>query len=210
MQVTLCKEPFEYIIIDNTYTEEELKLIFLELDFWSISNNLMGPEHTGTAKWNDGSSKKKNKGVFLDGVYRDRKQSNVLKLNRKIYQIQLDQPSVILNFLKDSNHDTTLISYYENESNYKSHKDSSLLTAVTYLYKQPKLFDGGNLILTDYGYQFEPWFNRTYIIPGVVEHEVTEVTMKSENCGKGLGRYCISNFIHRDRPEIREQILNPV
>jgi hypothetical protein len=50
LQATLCREPFEYIIIDNTYTDEELKLIFLELDFWAVSGNLMGPEHTGTAK----------------------------------------------------------------------------------------------------------------------------------------------------------------
>lgn len=198
MQVTLCKEPFEYIIIDNTYTEEELKLIFLELDFWTLSKNLMSPEHTGTARWNDGTIKKKNVGVFLDDVYVDRKHSNILSLNRKIYEIKIDQPSVVLNYLKESNRDTTLISYYENEAHYKSHKDASTLTAVTYLYKQPKVFEGGNLILTDYGYQFEPWFNRTYIIPGVVEHEVTEVLMKADDCGKGLGRYCISNFIHKD------------
>lgn len=210
MQVTLCKEPFEYIIIDETYTEEELKLIFLELDFWSMSKHLMGPENTGTARWNDGTPKKKNKGVFLDKAYNDRNYSNILNLNRKIFNIKLNAPSVIFNFLKESNHDTTLVSYYENESHYKSHKDASILTAVTYLYKQPKLFEGGNLVLTDYGYQFEPWFNRTYIMPGVVEHEVTEVTMKQEDCGKGLGRYCISNFIHKDRPEIREQISNPV
>lgn len=210
MQITLCKEPFEYIIIDETYTEEELKLIFLELDFWSISKNLMNPEHTGTAHWNDGTPKKKNKGVFLDSAYANRNCSNILKLNRKIYQIQLDQPSIVLNFLKESNHDTTLISYYENSDHYNSHKDSSILTAVTYLYKKPKLFEGGDLILSDYGIAFEPWFNRTYIIPGVVEHEATEVTMKTENCEKGLGRYCISNFIHRDRPELREQISNPV
>jgi hypothetical protein len=210
VQVTLCKEPFEYIIIDNTYTEEELKLIFLELDYWTLSNYLMDPKDTGTARWNDGTSKKVNKGIFLDDVYRNRKHSNILNLNRKIYQIQLDQPSVILNFVKESNRDTTLVSYYENETRYNSHQDASILTAVTYLYKQPKAFEGGDLVLTNYGIAFEPWFNRTYIIPGVVEHEVTKVTMKSEDCGKGLGRYCISNFIHRDRPEIREQISNPV
>lgn len=204
MQVTLCKEPFEYIIIDNTYTEEELKLIFLELDFWSLSNNLMGPEHTGTATWGDGTPKKKNKGVFLDDVYINRNHSNILKLNRKIYNIQVNEPSVVLNFLKDSNYDTTLVSYYENEMHYKSHRDASVITAITYLYKEPKLFKGGDLVLTDYGIAFEPWFNRTYIMFGIVEHEVTEVTMKQEDCGKGLGRYCISNFIHRDRPELRE------
>jgi len=203
LKITLCKEPFEYIIIDDTYTAEELKLIFLELEFWTISGHLMGPEETGTAKWEDGSPKKSNKGIFLDGAYTNRNYSNILKFNRKIYNLEINQPSVINNFLKSSNYDTTLISYYENGSSYKSHKDESVLTTVTYLYKQPKAFEGGNLVLTDYGYQFEPWFNRTYILPGVIEHEVTEVLMKSEDCEKGLGRYCISNFIHRDRLEIR-------
>ena len=201
MQVTLCREPFEYIIIDDTYTEEERRLIFLELDFWALSGNLMGPAHTGTAKWEDGKPKKRNTGIFLDGAYRERNYSNVLKFNRKIFGIQLDKPSTILNYLRESNSDDTLVSYYENESHYKSHKDHSVLTAVTYLYKQPKAFEGGDLVLTEYGYAFEPWFNRTYIMPGVVEHEVTEVTMKPEDCGKGLGRYCISNFIHKQARE---------
>ena len=198
MQVTLCKEPFEYIIIDETYTEEELKLIFLELDFWTLSKNMKGPDFTGTARWEDGTPKKKNEGVFLDEVYTDRNYSSILKLNRKIYQITLEQPSIILNFLKTADYDTTLVSYYENQAQYKSHKDTSIITAMTYLYKQPKVFEGGNLILTEYGYQFEPWFNRTYIMPGIAEHEVTEIKMKQEDCGKGLGRYCISNFICRD------------
>lgn len=158
----------------------------------------MGPEHTGTAKFENGTAKKKNTGVFLDDVYTNRNFSNILKFNRKIYDVKLTEPSVVLNFLQTSNHDTTLISYYENESHYKSHKDQSILTAVTYLHKEPKVFDGGDLVLTDYGIAFEPWFNRTYIIPGVVEHEVTEVKMNSEDCGKGLGRYCISNFIHKN------------
>ena len=158
----------------------------------------MGPEHTGTAKGHDGSIKKNNKGMFLDDVYSNRAYSNVLKFNRKIYEIKLNEPSIILNLLCNSNKDNTLVSYYENETHYKSHQDNSVLTAMTYLYKQPKVFKGGNLILPEYGYQFEPWFNRTYIIPGVVEHEVTEVIMNVNDCGKGLGRYCISNFIHKD------------
>lgn len=198
MQITLCKEPFEYIIIDDTYTEEELKLIFLELNFWSDSNKLMDPEHTASAKWPDGTSKKKNKGLFLDDAYTNRNYSNILKLNRKIYEIQTEQPSVILNFLKDSNYDSTLISYYENLDCYKAHKDSSIITAVTYLYKQPKAFEGGDLLITDYGIAFEPWFNRTYIMFGVLEHEVIEIKMNNKDCGKGLGRYCISNFIFKN------------
>ena len=157
----------------------------------------MGPEHTGTARNHDGSPKKSNKGVFLDSVYTDRGYSNLLKFNRKIFHATLDKPSTVLNALREANEDSTLVSYYENGGEYKSHKDASQLTAVTYLYRQPKAFDGGDLVLTEYGYAFEPWFNRTYIFPSVVEHEVTPVIMKPEDCGKGLGRYCISAFINR-------------
>ena len=197
MQTTLCREPFEFILIDNTYTEEELRLIFLELDFWTLSGNLMGPEHTGTALFGDGTVKKKNQGAFFDDIYTDRSYSNLLKLNRKLFRIMLDKPSAVLNTLREATEDRTLVSYYENESEYKSHKDASQLTAVTYLYHQPKAFDGGDLILTEYGYAFEPWFNRTYIFSSVVEHEVTPIIMRPEDCGKGLGRYCISSFINR-------------
>ena len=208
MQVTLCKEPFEYIIIDNTYTDDELRLIFLELDFWTLSGSLMGIEHTQSARWeHNGLPKKQNKGVFLDDVYVNRNHSNILKFNRKIYKTELDKPSVILKMIRDSNYDSTLVSYYENEDHYKSHHDELTITALTYLYKQPKAFEGGDLVLTDYEYVFEPWFNRTYIIPGVVNHEVTEVKMRAEDCGKGLGRYCISNFIHK---KIREQVPHSV
>lgn len=196
MQITLCKEPFEYIIIDDTYTEEELKFIFLELDFWSLSENLCPPNFTGSGVFNDGRLKKKNKGVFLDEAYADRSYSNILNLNRKLYNFTLKEPSVLYKFIKYSNHDTTLVSYYENSDYYTSHVDTSIVTTLTYLYKKPKAFEGGNLIFTDYGYQFEPLFNRTYIIFGAVTHEVTEIKMKPEDCGKGLGRYCISNFIY--------------
>ena len=197
MQVSLCKEPFEFILIDNTYTEEELRLIFLELDYWCLSGHLVKGKKTGSATNEDGSLKKKNKGLWLDLVYKNRGHSNILNLNRKLFGIDLDKPSTVLNALHKSNHDGTLISYYEHGDEYKSHKDASQLTAVTYLYRQPKAFDGGDLVLTEYGYAFEPWFNRTYIMPGVVEHEVTPVLMRPEDCWKGLGRYCITSFISK-------------
>lgn len=206
MQVQLIKEPFEYIQIDDTYTEDELRLIFLELDFWSISGNLMPPGETGSAKEN-GRLKKQNHGIFLDDAYANRISSNILKLNRKIFKVELDIPSVILNYLRESNCDTTLVSYYENSDHYKPHKDESVLTSLTYLYKQPKVFSGGELTATEYGLVLETVFNRTYVIPSVVEHEVSQVVMNKVDCGKGLGRYCISGFINKIP---RDQVHNPV
>jgi len=196
VQVQLIKEPFEYIQIDDTYTEDELRLIFLELDFWSISGNLMPPDRTGSAQWSEGF-KKQNRGIFLDDAYADRISSNILKLNRKIFKAEINIPSVILNYLKSSNHDSTLVSYYENSDHYKPHKDESILTSLTYLYKQPKFFSGGELVATEYNLVLEPVFNRTYIIPSVVQHEVRSVVMSEQDIGKGFGRYCISGFIDK-------------
>lgn len=195
MRPILCKEPFEYIIIDNTYNSKELELIFLELDFWAKSGKLLGPNRTGSGMHQDGSLKKKNTGIFLDEAYTDRNSSNILSLNRKIYHVELDSPSIILNYLRSTDRDSTLISYYENTDKYDAHSDLSILTSLTYLYHEPKAFQGGELILSDYGLVFEPVFNRTYIIPSVVNHEVTPITMHESDYFKGLGRYCISNFM---------------
>jgi Rps23 Pro-64 3,4-dihydroxylase Tpa1-like proline 4-hydroxylase len=198
VQVQLIKEPFEYIQIDDTYTEDELRLIFLELDFWSLSGNLLPPSETGSGVEIDtGKLKKQNYGIFLDDAYVKREFSNILKLNRKIFNVCLDSPSIVLNYLKESNYDSTLVSYYENSDYYTSHKDKALLTSLTYLYKQPKVFSGGNLVATEYGLILEPVFNRTYIIPSVVEHEVEPVVMSDKDSGMGMGRYCISGFIHK-------------
>lgn len=202
MQISLIKTPFEYVQIDNTYTEEEAYLIFLELNFLTLSGNLLPPEATGGAK--DHNTKqvlKRNQGIFLDNVYQNRNSSNILNFNRKLFNINIDAPSVVLNYLKYSNTDTTLISYYENSDYYAPHRDTAILTTLTYLYAQPKKFVGGDLVFPDYGLTLEPVYNRTYIIPSVVEHEVTPVIIAESDTGKGFGRYCISGFVTKVQTE---------
>jgi hypothetical protein len=185
-----------YVQIDNTYTEDELRLIFLELDFLHSSGCFGGPEITGTA-FTDGVANKKNHGIFLDHVYSNRATSNVLKLNRKLFGLNLDYrilPNIFRQY-KTSDYDSTLLSYYGNGDYYRGHIDNSSLTMVTYLFKQPKKFTGGEIVLVDYNETLEAAFNRTYIFPGYEIHAVNAVNMADEDAANGFGRYCISNFV---------------
>lgn len=192
MNIQLYNEPFAYVQIDNTYTEDELKLIFLELDFINSRNIMKPPEDTYASSIN-GVSIKRGVGLFLDDTYIDRNISNILTLNRKLYNLNL--PNLIGDYLVSVNADRTLVNYYDENDTYGAHRDSSTLTAITILYHQPKIFSGGELEFPSYNLTLDCIFNRTYIFPGPVPHSVKSISIPQEYRGKGLGRYSINNFM---------------
>ena len=87
-----------------------------------------------------------------------------------------------------------MISYYENNDYYKSHTDLALLTSLTWFFKQPKKFKGGNLTFTDYNVTIEVNANCTVIFPSCIKHEVSELTMKEEDLNNLNGRICMTQF----------------
>lgn len=191
-----------FVQIDNTYTQGELDGILLELEFLRVSGGFLNPDKTESAVKIDGDGNKvylkNNTGVFLDDVYRDRNTSILLKHNRKLFNTPLnlhELPPVFKQFNR-INWDSTLISYYTNQDYYKAHMDNAVFTMVTYLYKQPKKFLGGELLLPETGHVLEPVFNRTYIFPSYTTHEVTAVQMDQADAEQGYGRYCISSFLN--------------
>lgn len=191
-----------FVQIDNTYTQDEVDGILLELEFLRVSGSFLTPDKTeSAAKTDENGDKvllKNNTGVFLDSVYRNRNTSILLKHNRKLFNTQLnlaELPPVFKHF-SQINIDNTLVSYYTNQSYYHAHMDMSIFTMVTYLYKQPKKFLGGDLLLPETGHVLEPVFNRTYIIPSYITHEVTAVQMNQQDGDLGYGRYCISGFLN--------------
>jgi Rps23 Pro-64 3,4-dihydroxylase Tpa1-like proline 4-hydroxylase len=194
MIFTVVKDPIPYLIIDNTYTKDEQVKIYRELDF--LSEKLISPDKTGSAINNDGELKK-NKGLFLDIVYTQREISDILTVNRKIFSpeviSELTKCHYAYNMFSKINSDTTLISYYDDTDSYFSHSDKSPITAVTWFFKSPKNFTGGDFIFTDYNTQVELKNNRTVIFFGCYKHEVTDVKIKN----KGVpfsGRFTLSQF----------------
>jgi len=192
--------PFPFLEIENMYDDAELKLIWQELEFLNQLNKLEDPEKTGSAE-EDGKLLKKNSGLYLDNLYKTRNISNILTVNKNLFESHILEEFSSLCFLYENinqtNDDTTLISYYDNGGYYKSHRDNALYTAITWFFKEPKNFTGGDFYFTDYNYKIEIKNNKTILFPSVINHSVDEVMMLDENnCGCGYGRYAMTQFLH--------------
>jgi hypothetical protein len=192
----------DFLVIDDFYTDDECVDIWKELDFLTYDRKLMPPEETGTAHDLDtGVALKKNSALFLDGLYAKRDFSNILTLNRKLFL-----PEVSFNFqnmdncfkyIHLTNGDSTLISYYEEKDYYKAHTDTSLLTYLYWCHKEPKKFEGGDLILSELDEGITYKNNRLVVFPSWRLHEVTPIKMIEEvEPYSGYGRYCITNFVY--------------
>jgi len=200
MEVFYHESPFPHVTISDYYGEEELKLVWKELEFLTNPIILKSPEFTGTAKDNQGKILKQNHGVFLDLIYKDRKISNILNFSRKHFHPDIVEPlcthNYFFRYLQKSAFDATLLSYYQDSDRYQSHTDSSTITAITWLFKEPKHFDGGDLSFTEFNYNIPIKNNFMIIFPSILYHSVSPIIMKeNKEPFSGYGRYALSNFI---------------
>ena len=196
MKIDTYKGPFPYVLIEDLYTEEEETLIKKELDFFLPS--LKGPDHTGTAT-HEGEILKNNKGIFLDEVFTDRNLSYILNINRKTFGVLEENKEKVGYdnwFFKNQKtyRDNTLISYYEKGDYYKIHDDHALYTVLTWFYKEPKSFTGGDFVFADYDIRIECKNNMTIIFPSMIRHGVEDVEVDEDKLGQGYGRWCLTQF----------------
>ena len=193
------RNPFPFLQIENLYDEDELKLIWQELDFLNYPNKLKIPEKTGTALNEESLPLKKNKGLFLDTIYSERELSNILIVNRRLFDSQILDIFSELSFgyqsIKHTNDDSTLISYYENADYYKPHEDTAMYTAVTWFFKEPKAFIGGDFYFSDYNVKIEVQNNMMVLFPSFVKHSVDEIILKNKSLS-GYGRYAMTQFVY--------------
>ena len=200
MKVT--SESNDFLVIDDFYTEDEQINIWKELDFLTYDRKLMPPEETGTAHdQTTGEALKKNSALFLDALYARREFSNILTLNRKLFSKEVtdnfDGMDNCFKYIYHTNGDASLISYYEEKDYYKAHTDSSILTYLYWCHKEPKKFEGGDLILPELDEGITYKNNRLVIFPSWRLHEVTPIKMIEEvEPYSGYGRYCITNFVY--------------
>jgi Rps23 Pro-64 3,4-dihydroxylase Tpa1-like proline 4-hydroxylase len=201
MQVNYIAEPFPHAIIDNFYDIPELSAVWRELDFLTHPDKLQDEKTTGSAFYKDGTLAKKNFGLYLDQTYSgDRNISDILKLGRKIFKPEiltfLQEKHWMFKYVAGSTKDNMLLSYYEDKNNYNTHIDMCSMTSLVHLFRQPKKFDGGDLVFTEFDYTLSVKNNRCILFPSKIEHAVTPVVLPEEEKMTGNGRYCISHFFH--------------
>jgi hypothetical protein len=190
------------LLIEDTFDEFELIEIWKELDFITNKNIMLPPELTHSALNPDKKPIKNNSAVFLFNIYSDHSISPIIRYTaNKLFSKQISEEYVKINymnnFFKSTNGHTTFVSYYEENDFYDFHKDESLYTSLTYLYREPKFFEGGDLLFKVNNSEVEIKIKNNFsvIFPSFYEHSVSPVSMLKEYGGlSGNGRYCITQF----------------
>jgi len=188
------------LIVHDTFTDEELRRVWKELDFLTEEDYMLPPERTGTATNEDGSPRKNNAARFIDPFYAEGLYSPVCLYTEKLIGSdvleQLEKVSPTNKFFSKINHRSVLISYYQNSGYYHPHEDSCFYTITTYLFKEPKRFTGGDISIEFRGAKIEIHIhnNMSIIFPSFYLHEVSEIRMEDRPFS-GNGRYCISQFL---------------
>ena len=177
------------------YDDQELELIWEELNFLNKPNKLLEPEDYGAAS----DLHTKSKAIVLDFAYSDRNISNILTVNRKTFNYTEIYAELSPHYIKfvTSNNDHTKIRYYHDGEFYKPHRDHYYdVLACTYFNKEPKRFSGGELYFPDYQHQIPCYNNLCVIFPAYFSHGVREIKISDEDYFAGYGRYCMSQFAY--------------
>lgn len=191
------------MVVDQFYDDESCEQIWQELCF--INNDpakFKPPAQTGSAyDLMDNGEKvylKQNRAVSLDTTYLDRNMSSILTKNRKTFSAELADEltkyHLLFRYLKHGNRDGTLVSYYENEDYYLPHTDDATMTAVTWFYKKPKAFTGGEIVFEN-ELKIDCVYNRTVFFPSILKHSVLPISMDKNLVGKNYGRYTITQLL---------------
>jgi Rps23 Pro-64 3,4-dihydroxylase Tpa1-like proline 4-hydroxylase len=196
MDFTFVADGINAVVIDNFYTSDEEALVLS--DCMSVLPQMMDESHTSGALDSNGSVIKKNHGAFIKSTG-----SALESLSKnKIFSIEVRDRMLIANslykILFGLNRVETLLSYYSDGDYYNNHIDDSIFTAVVYLYKQPKKFSGGEIVLQSYiqgtAATIDCLHNRAIIFPSVTPHSVKPIKLLNDSGSDG--RFCISHFIN--------------
>lgn len=196
----LHKSTPNYVIYDDFFNEEELSKIWNEVLFLTSPSKMLPPEKSGSAIDNNGKILKKNSAIFLENIYADRLTSDINVLTDKVFSREIfDQLNLIggvFNYIKVTNRNYNFLSYYEDSDYYRPHLDYSVFTMLIWLSKEPKKFEGGDLIFDDINETIDFKSNRLIIFPSFLFHSVTPVKMVGDyKPYGGNGRYTITKFL---------------
>jgi len=207
MEFNFVGDGIDAVVIDNFYTEDQLKEIMLELQ-WLTKPSVMlsqGESLGSSVNVETGEVFTSKRGVFLEEVFKNWKHSALIKyamdnflkeeVRNKLYEF-----STFYKILYHCDSRTHLVSYYENSDYYKPHTDQTTFTVLNWFSKEPKQFTGGNLKVyscnSDKIAEIEFKHNRVVIVTGSTYHEVTKIESQLTNTLSTNGRYCNSIFLN--------------
>jgi hypothetical protein len=205
MDFNYIADGIDAVVIDNFYTEEQLKEIMVELTWLTKSSVMLDESHLSAAQSLDnGNPLTVKNGVFLEKVFVNWKHSALIshgmtQTGNTKFKSKLLEFNTMFNSLSFCNSRTHLLSYYENSNYYKPHTDAFFFTLLNYFFTEPKQFEGGELVLyscnSNKQVTVEPKNNRAVLILSSTLHEAQEIKSKVDQKLSGHGRYCNAIFL---------------
>ena len=200
MNIEFKKEPFEHFIITNVFLPDQKESILSDLD--DVRKHVFPSQETKSHSAKDPKTRnslRKSQAWFIEeGTPLDKIGGITLDYMKQFLSdgfikiVDETKDISIFKYYILTNYPSYLISYYEDNDNYDTHWDMALITNLTWLNKEPKNFEGGDLFFDKYNYKIEYESNKTVIFPSVEYHRVGNIKMKNKEVGGG--RYCITNF----------------
>jgi predicted 2-oxoglutarate/Fe(II)-dependent dioxygenase YbiX len=153
----------------------------------------------GSAKDDNGNLLKQNRSLGLHDIYNYQTNvSHILQYLVKLFhdedleKLALHEAGYYYRLYSKARTYYFHLQYYENDDGYESHKDVSVFTNSLILYKDPKNFEGGELVFDEYDYTIPCESNKMIMFPSVLNHSVTPIKMLSDE--PMTGRYSITIF----------------
>jgi hypothetical protein len=208
MEFNYIADGIDAVVIDNFYTQDQLKEIMVELKQLTTPEILLREQDLVSAETNGQPIASKN-GVFLESIFKDWSQSKLIthsltQTHSEEFAEGLFKFNTMFKSLFQCNIRSHLLSYYENSDYYKPHQDGFFFTILNYFNVEPKQFSGGEIVLKSCNSSkeatIEPRNNRTVVILSCTIHEVREIKSSLNNSFSGNGRYCNSVFLTYNDP----------
>lgn len=192
------KNGYQFLYVDNWFNKNEEKLIWKELDFYYRPDNLELASDFSAKK--DGVTLSNSWRMYPDAMFTENYKhvSSIISSTKKFQDIKFQDfikkamPHGVQFCLMDKN--SSIVSYYDNAHEYKTHHDNPQFTALIWFFKEPKKFTGGDFIFTQSNVNVKCKHNRMVLFPSYYLHKVTPVLLDNEYRNKGLGRFTITHF----------------
>jgi Rps23 Pro-64 3,4-dihydroxylase Tpa1-like proline 4-hydroxylase len=198
MEFNYIADGIDAIVIDNFYTEPQLKEICVQLSSMTNSSTMNADKDKLEAAIDlDGNFITTKYGVWFNDTSLPLIKYSVENFSKRTLQEKLIEFNSMYRMLFYMNRRSHLLSYYENAGYYSKHVDASVFTILNYFHQEPKNFTGGDIVLHSHDMAKKATIqtknNRVVIIPSCTLHEVTSIEMTSKQLD-GSGRYCCSIF----------------
>lgn len=196
---------FPILIIDNYYTKQEENFVWNELNFLLSDDkkNLHRSEKgKDVARDEKGNAKGTSYRFYMDNIYTPeyRHTSPILRLLKKVQTLDFHKIIEKLvpygRLFSQTNSDSTLVTYYEDNDKYDTHIDTFMFTQCTYFVREPRIFEGGDLVFKDIETKVNLKQNRSVFFPSCFYHQSTPINFKRNIDSIGFGKFTISHFYY--------------